>query len=225
MDFLVTDVFEKGASDGTWNLLWYQYIEAIGRQCVNPDRKLRAQALNYFQRVLLSQEVHSRQGFDWIATFDRAIFPLIATMLKPEVYEIDPNGMAATRLQGASLLCKIFLQYVIQVQQHSKDVLSLWIRILDTLDRLVNSGQRDSLKESVVESLKNVILVVSSSEFGADEEFWDQTWKRLDSFVPGLKEELFPAAPPSPPAPPAPETTPQTEQNPEAVTETPPASS
>jgi brefeldin A-resistance guanine nucleotide exchange factor 1 len=192
MDQFIEQIWQNDGYKQGWEVMWYQYIQALANQCVNSSRQTRSQALTYYQRILLSQELHSRKGFDWIATFDKAIFPLIGSLLKPEIYEIDPEGMASTRLQAASLLCKVFLQYVVQIQQHSNDVLVLWIKILDTLDRLINSGQRDSLRESVVESLKNVILVVSSSEFGADDEFWTETWKRIDAFLPGLRQELAP---------------------------------
>lgn len=173
-----------------WSELWYPFVQCLSGQCINPSRKVRSRAFGYFQKVLLSSEVHQKEGFDFPQTFDKAIFPLIGTLLKPEVYETDVEGMAATRLHVASLLCKVFLQYVISIQYNEK-VLTLWKRILETLDRLINSGQRDTLKESVVESLKNVLLVVSSSEFGADDEFWEETWKRIDGFLPGLKDQVF----------------------------------
>lgn len=177
--------------DTEWSELWYPFIQCLSGQCINPSRKVRSRAFGYFQKILLSPEVHAKDGFDFPRTFDRAIFPLIGTLLKPEVYETDVEGMAATRLHVASLLCKVFLQYVINIQ-YNQEVLNLWTRILETLDRLINSGQRDTLKESVVESLKNVLLVVSSSEFGADDQFWTETWKRIDGFLPGLKDQVFP---------------------------------
>lgn len=175
--------------------MYYEYAKALANQCVNRIREVRFQALSLFQRSILSPELQSRKGFSWADTFDKLILPLMSTLLKPEVYEVDPSGMAITRLQAASLLCKVFLQYVVQNQQQSEEFLRLWVNILETLDRLISSGQKDSLRETVVESLKNVILVVSSSEFGADEHFWAETWKRIDSFLPGFKEQVLTSAP------------------------------
>jgi len=58
------------------------------------------------------------------------------------------------------------------------------------------------------ESLKNILLVMASSGFlvrpesgghqGENKELWDQTWKRLERFLPDLKEELFPPEPEKP---------------------------
>jgi brefeldin A-resistance guanine nucleotide exchange factor 1 len=60
--------------------------------------------------------------------------------------------------------------------------------------------------EAVPESLKNVLLVMASGGFlvrpeecAHDEsgkmELWTQTWKRLERFLPDLKQELFPPMP------------------------------
>jgi brefeldin A-resistance guanine nucleotide exchange factor 1 len=60
--------------------------------------------------------------------------------------------------------------------------------------------------EAVPESLKNVLLVMASGGFlirpeecaedeGGKMELWTQTWKRLERFLPDLKEELFPPMP------------------------------
>lgn len=188
---IIDDMINAETDSSAWKMLWYPYIQALSSQCVNPCRKIRNQALTYFEQVILSDNLRQYPDFEWPEIFDKAIFPLISTLLKPEVYDTDPERMPVTRLHVASLLCKIYLQYVVQVQQRSDAVLQLWIRILDTLDRLVHSGQRDTLKESVVESLKNVLLVVQSSEFGADEKFWNETWKRVDNFLPGLRQEFL----------------------------------
>lgn len=64
-------------------------------------------------------------------------------------------------------------------------------------------------EEAVPESLKNIILVMSSGGYlvapttddgeGDDENqdpkkdrLWNETWKRLERFLPGLKGEVFP---------------------------------
>jgi brefeldin A-resistance guanine nucleotide exchange factor 1 len=53
----------------------------------------------------------------------------------------------------------------------------------------------------VPESLKNILLVMSSSGYLAPPDqkpeqraLWEQTWKHLDRFLPGMKPELFPEA-------------------------------
>ena len=52
--------------------------------------------------------------------------------------------MGEMRVQAASLLCKVFLQYLVLLSAWN-GMLDLWIKIIDIMDRLLNSGQGDSL--------------------------------------------------------------------------------
>jgi brefeldin A-resistance guanine nucleotide exchange factor 1 len=54
-------------------------------------------------------------------------------------------------------------------------------------------------EEAVAENMKNILLVMSSggylvppNEKPQQEELWNETWKRLDRFLPSLFAELFP---------------------------------
>lgn len=76
--------------------------------------------------------------------FDEVLFPLILRLLKPEVYHSDPIGMSETRVQAATLVCKIYLRYLDQLPERD-GLLDMWVKILDILDRMMNSGQGDSL--------------------------------------------------------------------------------
>ena len=78
-------------------------------------------------------------------------------------------------------------------------MLDLWLRILDIMDRLMNSGQGDNLEEAVPESLKNILLVMADGGFiqppsngSPPTELWDETCKRVDRFLPDLIAEIFP---------------------------------
>lgn len=62
-------------------------------------------------------------------------------------------------------------------------------------------------EEAVPESLKNIILVMSSSgylvppsEDPSQEKLWTETWKRIDRFLPDLRKDLDldPKEPPPP---------------------------
>jgi len=162
------------------------------------------------QRCLQSPELASPDHKEWTNIFGEVLFPLINQLLKPEVYQTDPVGMSETRVQAAQLLCKIFLHYLVLLSEWD-GVLDLWVTILSIMDRLMNSGQSDTLVEAVPESLKNILLVMSnggymvppssSSSDGHPEaeaqtpqqkQIWTETWTRLDRFLPGLMPELFP---------------------------------
>lgn len=87
-------------------------------------------------------------------------------------------------------------------QEDSKTLFSIWTRILSVLERLMTSSGPSSgnnVEEAIPESLKNILLVMSSDGYlvppEADEskrQVWNETWRRLDRFLPGLLGELFP---------------------------------
>ncbi|KAH8808899.1 hypothetical protein F5884DRAFT_793809 [Xylogone sp. PMI_703] len=183
-------------SKEAWAAYWSPIFGALTTQCTNPCREIRHQAFSSLQRTLLSPELTSGDHEEWTAIFGEVLFPLIVRLLKPEVYSSDPVGMSETRVQAATLLCKIFLHYLVLLSQWD-GMLDLWLKILDIMDRLMNSGQGDSLEEAVPESLKNILLVMSSSGYltppskdPSQKELWVETWKRIDRFLPDLRKEL-----------------------------------
>jgi len=113
-------------------------------QCTNPCREVRHLAFTSLQRSLLSPELTSSDHEEWTAIFGEVLFPLILRLLKPEVFSSDRDGMSETRVQVASLLCKVFLQYLVLLSKW-EGMLDLWVRIIEIMDRLMNSGQGDSL--------------------------------------------------------------------------------
>ncbi|WEW60968.1 GDP/GTP exchange factor for ARF [Emydomyces testavorans] len=183
-----------------WAAYWSPIFNALSTQCLNPCRDIRHQAIVALQRSLLSPELASTDHKEWVAIFGEVLFPLILRLLKPEVYQSDPVGMSETRVQAATLLCKIFLHYLVLLSEWD-GMLDLWLRILDILDRMLNSGQGDSLEEAVPESLKNILLIMADGGYLAPpskdpskEKIWVETQKRLDRFLPDLFKEIFPSA-------------------------------
>ena len=186
-----------------WRAYWSPVFRCLATQGCNPCREIRHQAFTSLQRCLLSPELASTDHKEWTNIFGEVLFPLINQLLKPEVYQTDPMGMSETRMQAAQLLCKIFLHYLVLLSEW-EGVLDLWIKILGIMDRLMNSGQSDTLEEAVPESLKNILLVMSSggylvppSEYLEEQTYqqkqlWAETWTRLDRFLPDLMPSLFP---------------------------------
>jgi brefeldin A-resistance guanine nucleotide exchange factor 1 len=140
-----------------WSAYWSPIFGALTTQCTNPCREIRHQAFSSLQRSLLSDELKSENQESWTAIFDEVLFPLILRLLKPEVYSSDPIGMSETRVQAATLLCRIFLHYLPLLSKWD-GMLDLWLKILDIMDRLMNSGQGDSLV-SVSSMTSNRILL------------------------------------------------------------------
>lgn len=109
------------------------------------------------QRSLLSAELISSDDEEWTSIFDEVLFPLVLLLLKPEVYHSDPVGMSETRFQAATLVCKIFLRFLDQLPNRT-GMLPLWLRILDILDRMMNSGQGDSLVSLLFHSMTQLYI-------------------------------------------------------------------
>ncbi|KUI55096.1 hypothetical protein VP1G_02551 [Cytospora mali] len=183
-------------SNEAWSAYWLPIFEALTTQSTNPRREVRQLAFNSLQRALFSPELTSSDHREWTAIFGEVLFPLILRLLKPEVFSSDRDGMSETRVQASSLLCKVFLQYLVLLSEWD-GMLDLWLKIIDIMDRLMNSGQGDSLEEAVPENLKNVLLFMSSngylvppSQDPSKEKIWLESWKRIDRFLPDLRKDL-----------------------------------
>ncbi|KAL2135878.1 hypothetical protein VTI74DRAFT_6477 [Chaetomium olivicolor] len=186
-------------SNEAWSAYWLPIFQALTTQCTNPCREIRHLAFTSLQRSLLSPELTSGNEHaheEWTAIFGEVLFPLILRLLKPEVFSSDRDGMSETRVQAASLLSKVFLQYLVVLSEW-EGMLDLWLKIIEIMDRLMNSGQGDSLEEAVPENLKNVLLIMSSNGYlvppsrdPARAELWNETWKRIDRFLPNLRADL-----------------------------------
>jgi brefeldin A-resistance guanine nucleotide exchange factor 1 len=127
-----------------WTTYWLPIFHSLSTQSTNPCREIRNLALGFLRQSLLSPEVTSDCHREWTAIFGDVLFPLIGRLLKPEVFQGDPKGMSDTRVQAATLLCKIYLHYLVMLSEW-EGMLDLWLRILDIMDRLMNSGQGDHL--------------------------------------------------------------------------------
>lgn len=195
-----------------WRTYWSPVFRCLATQGCNPCREIRHQAFYSLQRCLQSDELASPDHSEWTNIFGEVLFPLINQLLKPEVYQTDPLGMSETRVQAAQLLCKVFLHYLVLLSER-EGMLDLWLKILAIMDRLLNSGQNESLVEAVPESLKNILLVMSGDGYlvppsenpeeqsEQQKQLWTETWTRLDRFLPNLMPEIFPGEANKPKAP------------------------
>ena len=78
--------------------------------------------------------------------------------------------------------------------------LPLWLTVLDLLRAYMHADNSENLYEAIPESLKNMLLVMASAGVLQPESYlWTPTWRAIDAFLPGLKNELFPDPPPLPP--------------------------
>ena len=133
--------------DSAWEAAWIPLLSAYAQLCLAPARELRQNAISSLQRTLLAPEILQNDDVDLTIIFTRIFFPLLEELLKPTIFRRDPEGMGETRLRASALLCKIFLQYLAQLQERKgmKNMTELWLKILGYQDRFMHSGRRDQM--------------------------------------------------------------------------------
>ncbi|GMK55656.1 hypothetical protein CspeluHIS016_0207120 [Cutaneotrichosporon spelunceum] len=201
---------------------WLPPLLVISKQCVNGYREIRHRAISYLQRLLLSPQLMSADGTTLPIIFDRVLFPVLDELLKPALYERDHAGAIEVRLRAATLLVKVFLQYVVGLTEPCEAVGVQFVRVLDKLERFMQ-GDRDMLNE-VSESLKNLALVMYSSQLlnppppigqpdtrtREQQELWAASVPRIERMIPGFLADALapvpeqPHSPSKPAVPPAP---------------------
>lgn len=119
----------------------------LGRQSTNASREVRHSAISQLQRFLLAPLVlfENPPNARVEDIFNRVIFPLLDDLLKPQINQRDPPGMAETRLRASALLCKTFMHFEVRESQYKADIRLIWIQILDLLDRLMQIQKGDQL--------------------------------------------------------------------------------
>ncbi|KAJ3033358.1 GDP/GTP exchange factor for ARF [Rhizophlyctis rosea] len=193
---------------------WLPILSGLSQQSYHPAREVRQHALTHLQRALLSPELESTSSSPetWADVFENVLFPLLDELLKTDVGNLDPSGMDETRMRASALLCKIFLQYLPRlVKGGPQVVVPVWGRVLEYVRRYLGTGGTDYVYEGVLESLKNMLLVMTTQgvfqpgdQTSGGVNLWNVTWQQIDPFLPTLKEELFPPVPPEAAAPTAP---------------------
>merc|ERR1719445_2288180 len=120
------------------------------------------------------------------------------------------QGREETKLRAAMMLSKVFLQHLTPLAS-LPTFTALWLTILDLVCQFCHSASTDILADALPESLKNMLLVMDTSgrglfftAAGNPTPLWSVTWEKIDTFLPGLRDELFPdwrhrADPPPPP--------------------------
>lgn len=182
---------------------WSTYILPlhleVAKLCAHPSRVLRQHCLYLLQRLVLSldyaQSASSRAVLP--SLFEEVLLPLLA--VKPASPGADQRLMEVsdeTQMQVASILTKALLRHVpILLEEGHVAFLAFWSRILQSLLDVMQ-GRSDILRESVPESIKNMLLVMdtagplSASSEAHVREFWVTTWSLLDPINPRLHQEF-----------------------------------
>ncbi|XP_065652483.1 Golgi-specific brefeldin A-resistance guanine nucleotide exchange factor 1 isoform X4 [Hydra vulgaris] len=200
----------KADSDNAMSLLWVKcwcpLLQGIARLCCDTRRGIRMTALTVLQRSMLADDLQLMSAAEWENCFNQVLFPMLSNLLELST-DWDPNGLEETRMRAATLLCKAFLLHLNTLISLATFT-ALWMTMLDFMDKYMHADNSDLLFEAVPESLKNMLLVMSTAGIFEHHQdipenenpdkktrrysaLWQVTWDRIDCFLPNLKDDLL----------------------------------
>lgn len=114
----------------------------LSHQSLNTQSLIRARAIGYLQRLLLSPQLLPQLPLERV--YDRVLLPVLDELLKPQVAERDPSGVGETRVRVATVACKMFLQLVAGAEVRRDEVGGVFVKVLGMMERFVK-GEREPL--------------------------------------------------------------------------------
>lgn len=192
--------------------LWRDFVVpvhcAIAQQCYHPVRDLRTLALSLLQRTILSVDFGGESLETLLEEFTLVLLPLLEELQRPELRQLEGDNVEELQTRAAAVLSKFFLSnmgilFVPEEGSHRsqregrREVEALWIGLLRGILRFLEPGRRsDVLRESIPETVKNMLLVMASSGVlrpphpGEEGNLWRETWTLLDPVMPRARAEI-----------------------------------
>lgn len=194
MHTLAKQVCSHASGPYLWSSCWLPITLAISDLCLDARRPIRQAALTFVQRSLLLPDMEdSLSSANWLQVFELVLFPLLSELSLPARAGVDLGVIDETRMRACNMLTKVFLLHL-NILSGDAGFAQLWLQILAHLERYLQLGEL--LAEAIPESLKNMLLVMSTSsvfeEDAGRRELLEQTWTRVHQFLPGLRASLFP---------------------------------
>lgn len=143
-----------------WAQGWCPLLQGIARLATDQRRNVRTSAITCLQRALLVHDLQALSGPEWAGCFKQVLFPLLSNLLSEKISPIDPSLLEESRMRSATIMSKVFLHHLTPLITLAK-FSELWLEILDYLERFMKIGS-DMLYEAMLESLKNILLVMHS---------------------------------------------------------------
>lgn len=142
-------------------------------------------------------DLQTLSGPEWAGCFRQVLFPLMNYLLNetPALNGADQGLIEESRIRIATIMSKVFLHHLTPLMT-LQNFNELWLDIIFYLDKFMKVGS-DMLAEAVLESLKNMLLVMysvkafHSSDGQSYSALWELTWRRISEFLPNLRDELF----------------------------------
>ncbi|CAI7869970.1 unnamed protein product [Closterium sp. NIES-54] len=209
--------------------LWLRLLHALRRVCSDQREDVRNHALVWLQRCLLAADPLCMPTTMWAPCFDQVVFVLLDDLLEVHLREKpkEYRGMDASLLRAVKMLSKVFLHFLASLASlPGPGFRALWLGVLLRMDRYMRAGgggggggrrgggggegrggggAGESLRESVGEVLKNMLMVMLTqgvlqvTDASDTESLWSATWRAVHAMLPHLKpESLVPPAPIAP---------------------------
>uniref|UniRef100_A0A182PGX0 SEC7 domain-containing protein n=1 Tax=Anopheles epiroticus TaxID=199890 RepID=A0A182PGX0_9DIPT len=179
-----------------WSQGWCPLLQGIARLATDQRRQVRTSAITCLQRALLVQDLQTLTGLEWAGCFKQVLFPLLQELLQEKATTpVEVSLLEESRIRTATIMSKVFLHHLTPLIA-LPNFQELWLEILNYFERFMTAGS-DMLYEAVLESLKNMLLVMHSvcvfhnTDGVTHSMLWDVTWQRISGFLPNLKDELF----------------------------------
>ncbi|KAK2726101.1 hypothetical protein QYM36_000531, partial [Artemia franciscana] len=168
-------------------------LQGFARLCCDSSKDVRTKAITYLQRALLMiEELKANQ---WESCFNCVLFPLLEQLLDNKGHKYV--GIDETRMRASALLSKVFLQHL-QLLVVLPTFTALWLMILESMEKY-SKTESDLLADAIPESMKNMLLVMETAGVFKrnGDQFSNVTWDKIETFLPGLKDELTRSKQPS----------------------------
>lgn len=190
-----------------WHVAWCPLLLGMAHMCYDSRKSVRQTGITYLQRALLAHDLQNMSACEWEACYTEVLFPMLNRLLEDGLH-LGHQALEETRVRASNILCKVFLQHLPALAQLASFGV-LWMEILNVMDKCIHLENCDLLYEAIPESLKNMVLVMvtqgvfdmasSNASVGTSHKLWVDTWSKVDQFLPGFLQELFPrTAPPAP---------------------------
>lgn len=180
-----------------WSQGWCPLLQGIARISTDHRRQIRTSAITCLQRALLMHDLQTLTGPEWAGCFKQVLFPLMNFLLHETTENNGTDGglIEESRMRISTIMSKVFLHHLTPLMTLPQ-FNELWLEIILYLEKFMKLKQ-DMLYEAVLESLKNMLLVMYSVKAFHNPDgttysvLWDMTWNRVGTFLPHLKDDLF----------------------------------
>ncbi|CAB3401302.1 unnamed protein product [Caenorhabditis bovis] len=178
-----------------WAQIWKPLLQAMARLSCDCRRNVRAAALTHLQKAIPSMP--KLGATEWESCFGEVLFPLLTKLLEP-FSQMDPIGMEDTRVRTIQLVARTLLSQLKElVTLHSFS--TLWLKLVDFMEKYLKVDSNENLKEAIPESLKNMLLVMDNNKlFETIPGLYDMTVERLRDVFPQIIKDTIPNPPQAP---------------------------